>query len=105
MLIGLESKDSRYTHNAGAVFSLNYHIVGVRNTDVKFSLEWKQGGEVTYLDRRPSPSCTVRPRSSLRHMTPAEFRKCGHRTGVSRHADRLYRPSVGKVGCAGTPEC
>jgi hypothetical protein len=79
MLIGLESKDSRYTHNAGAVFSLKYHIA--------------------------SPSCTVRPRSSLRHMTPAEFRKCGHRTGVSRHADRLYRPSVGKVGCAGTPEC
>ncbi len=27
MLIGLESKDSRYTHNAGAVFSLKYHIV------------------------------------------------------------------------------
>ncbi len=56
-----------------------------------------------YLDRRPN--CTVRSRSSLRHMTPEEFRQCGHRTGVSSHADRLYRPSVGKFGCAGTPEC
>jgi hypothetical protein len=56
-----------------------------------------------YLDRRAS--CTVRPRSSLRHMTPEEFGKCGHWTGGAPHADRLYRPGVGRVGCAGTPEC
>jgi len=51
----------------------------------------------------------------LQHRAPSQLaevsdagrvrRKCGHATGVSPHAGRLYRPSVGKFGCAGTPEC
>ena len=30
---------------------------------------------------------------------------CGRATGVSPHAGRLYRPSMGRNGCAGIPEC
>lgn len=32
-------------------------------------------------------------------------RKYVRATGVSLHAGHLYRPSVDKFGCAGTPEC
>src|SRR5277367_3846640 len=67
---------------------------------------------------RESPRRTGGDRSlagGLQHRASAQLAKisdtgrvrgkCGRATGVSPHAGRLYRPSVGRFGCAGTREC
>jgi hypothetical protein len=59
--------------------------------DLRHAREVIEGWRVDYN--------TVRPHSSLR------YRERGHATGVSPHAGRFHRPSVGKFGCAGTSEC
>src|SRR5271156_6245570 len=64
---------------------------------------------------RESPRRTGGDRSlagGLQHRASAQLAKisdtgrvrgkCGRATGVSPHAGRLYRPSVGRFGCAGT---
>ena len=67
---------------------------------------------------RGSPTRTGGDRSlagGLQHRAPAQLakvsdagrvrRQCGHATGVSPHAGRLYRPSVGRFGCAPARLC
>ena len=49
---------------------------------------------------------TVRPHSSLRYLTPEEFAaSVAARPASPPHAGHLHRPGVGRIGCAGAPEC
>ena len=49
---------------------------------------------------------TVRPHSSLGYLTREEFAaEAAARPASPPHAGRFYRPSVGRIECAGVPEC
>ena len=67
---------------------------------------------------RGSPTRTRSDRSlagGLQYRAPAQLaevsdagrvrRACRRATGVSPHAGRLYRPGMGRIGCAGAREC